>query len=229
MLLLGSSTALMARVNALFEVDLKKTVALSTLRQLGIMVLVLGAGLPMLTFFHILTHALFKALLFMCSGGLIHACQDRQDLRLIGGVIYSLPVTSMVINLSNYALCGFPFLAGFYSKDLLLEVILGRDLFGAAYLLLFGVVGLSVAYSLRFTYFSLVVFDDRSVIRPRSEEDWLTVGAKSVLIGLSVRGGALIRWLTRSTPWIVRLPLRLKRFALFRIGGGAVLGVWIIF
>lgn len=135
--MVGTLTTFMARTNALIEVDFKKTVALSTLSQLGLIVSVLGVGVPLLAYFHILTHALFKALLFMCRGRVIHLCEDKQDLRSIGGLIYALPVTSTIINLSNYALWGFPFLAGFYSKDLFIEITLRKGLEGVGYFMFF--------------------------------------------------------------------------------------------
>lgn len=82
----GVVTCLMARFSALYENDLKKIVALSTLSQLGVMIMALGLGLPILSFFHLITHALFKALLFICAGTIIHNIQNNQDVRLIGNL-----------------------------------------------------------------------------------------------------------------------------------------------
>jgi NADH-ubiquinone oxidoreductase chain 5 len=78
----------------------------------------------LLYYFHILSHALFKALLFMCAGNIIHCRGDTQDLRKIGFISKQIPVTCVCINTSNLALCGAPFIAGFYSKDLVLETLL---------------------------------------------------------------------------------------------------------
>lgn len=126
-LFIGTLTAFIAGINALLEVDLKKIIALSTLSQLGLIVATLGAGAPILAYFHIMVHALFKAILFICRGKFIHLLDGNQDLRQIGGNVYSFPVTGLIINLANYALIGFPFLAGFYSKDLLLEDMLRKN------------------------------------------------------------------------------------------------------
>lgn len=82
----GVITCLIARFSALYENDLKKIVALSTLSQLGVIVMALGLGFPMLRFFHLITHALFKALLFVCAGTIIHSMQNNQDIRLMGGL-----------------------------------------------------------------------------------------------------------------------------------------------
>lgn len=118
-------TTFMARLRAIQEVDSKKVVALSTLSQLGVIIGAIGAGLPELAFFHLLTHALFKALLFICAGKIIHEVGGTQDVRAIGGVSARLPYTVRCLNVANIALCGIPFLAGFYSKDLLVELEVG--------------------------------------------------------------------------------------------------------
>lgn len=227
-LVLGVLTTVIARTNALLETDFKKTIALSTLSQLGIIVTVLGTGMPILAYFHMLIHALFKALLFICRGKVIHLCQRGQDLRLIGGILYSLPVTCVVINTSNYALCGVPFLAGFYSKDFLVERMLGKDLVDIVYLMLFRAVGLSITYSLRFTYFSLVRFSHQRALGAGSLEEWVIIKAKLVLVGFSIAGGSLVFWTRLTTPWALRLPLSSKYFALLGLGAGSLLGLWLI-
>lgn len=121
LLVLGGGTMLIAGIGAMLEVDLKKIVALSTLRQLGLIVIRLSVGIYLFTLFHLLTHACFKALLFLCSGKIIHDLGGCQDIRFIGGLASYLPVTGSCFFLANVSLCGFPFLAGFYSKDLILE------------------------------------------------------------------------------------------------------------
>ena len=112
----------MAGLGANFEYDLRRIIALSTLRQLGLMIITISIGLSGLAFFHLLTHALFKTLLFMCSGGVIHSIGDSQDIRFIGGLSFYMPFTSSCLMVSNFALCGMPFLSGFYSRDFILEM-----------------------------------------------------------------------------------------------------------
>jgi NADH:ubiquinone oxidoreductase subunit 5 (chain L)/Multisubunit Na+/H+ antiporter, MnhA subunit len=117
--LIGSLTALFASSVALYQFDLKKVIAYSTTSQLGLMVVAISLGFPRLAFFHICTHAFFKSLLFLCSGRVIHNLKKEQDFRKIKRL--PLPFTTRCIIVGNIALCGFPFLAGFYSKDLILE------------------------------------------------------------------------------------------------------------
>lgn len=190
--LIGSLTTLMARVSANFETDLKKIVALSTLRQLGIIIFTLALGFAELAFFHLLTHAIFKALLFLCSGKVIHESGETQDSRAIGGLAVSLPYTRICINLSNLALCGFPFIAGFYSKDLLVERGLIIDLrflsLGFAGLS----VGLSAAYSIRLTYRRMLNFRRQSPLRGRKEEDNIIYKAKLGLALIALIRGSLL-------------------------------------
>lgn len=113
-----------AGIGANFEYYLKKMIALSTLSQLGLMVGIVSFGSPRLAFFHLLTHALFKALLFMCAGVVIHAVMDSQVIRFMSNLSFQLPFTSSCLGVSSLALCGMSFLAGFYSKDLILEMVL---------------------------------------------------------------------------------------------------------
>nr|YP_009680608.1 NADH dehydrogenase subunit 5 [Monodontina vondembuschiana]QDH07408.1 NADH dehydrogenase subunit 5 [Monodontina vondembuschiana] len=118
---IGGLTLLMAGLSACYEVDLKKIIALSTLSQLGLMMFTVGIGYPIIAVFHLFTHALFKALLFLCAGSVIHCTGDVQDGRILGSIGRLLPFSSGCLILSSAALCGMPFLSGFYSKDLVLE------------------------------------------------------------------------------------------------------------
>lgn len=141
----------MAGISAIMECDMKKIIALSTLRQLGVIIARIGLGLPILALFHLLTHALFKALLFICAGTLITVHGHRQELRFIGLLRKQIPLTLRALVVSNMALCGRPFISGFYSKDFILETIF-FDSFNVLVVMLFGVSTiLTTAYSIRFT------------------------------------------------------------------------------
>lgn len=121
LLVVSLVTVLVSGVGACVEVDLKKVVALSTLSQLGVMMFALGIGAYELAFFHLVTHALFKALLFLRVGRVIHSSSGSQELRDIGGLRARIPCSRACWFLSSMCLMGIPFLRGFYSKDLIIE------------------------------------------------------------------------------------------------------------
>lgn len=148
----GSITMLMAGLAAMFEIDMKKMIALSTLRQLGVMIIVLGGGMPLLAFFHLLSHAYFKAMLFMCAGMLIHNIKDYQDIRNMSLGLSSIPAVIAILIVANLSLCGLPFLRGFYSKDLVLEsLIIGGASLPFMFIMFVG-TALTVAYSCRLRF-----------------------------------------------------------------------------
>nr|AIL54764.1 NADH dehydrogenase subunit 5 [Siboglinum ekmani] len=121
LMIFSSLTMVMASINASMHFDMKKIVALSTLSQLGLMMLSLSILSPLFTFFHLITHAMFKALLFLCVGTIIFYVEHNQDMRMINNLNKIMPLTSSSLLIANLALCGIPFLAGYFSKDLILE------------------------------------------------------------------------------------------------------------
>ena len=118
----GSITSFMASTIGLFQNDLKKIIAYSTCSQLGYMMFTIGLSNYHLTLFHLYNHAFFKALLFLSAGSVIHALNNEQDLRKMGGLFKIMPLTYIFFIIGSLALIGFPFLSGFYSKDLILEI-----------------------------------------------------------------------------------------------------------
>nr|VFU78838.1 NADH dehydrogenase subunit 5 [Proasellus rectus] len=218
-------TTLMASVSALSECDLKKIVALSTLSQLGVMAMTLSLGLPHLALFHLMTHATFKALLFMCSGKIIHTLGDTQDIRSMGSLTCSMPLTTAFFNLANLALCGFPFLAGFYSKDMLVEVVLMNDTNALLLLLICFMVGLSSAYSTRLTLLSLFNGPSTPVCLVASDEDKEVSGAYIMLGVLAVVSGATLSWLLLPSPHMVLLSPSLKILTLTLTLTGVLVGL----
>nr|VFU78782.1 NADH dehydrogenase subunit 5 [Proasellus ibericus] len=222
-------TTLMASASALSECDLKKIVALSTLSQLGVMVVTLSAGLPLLALFHLMTHATFKALLFMCSGKIIHSMGDTQDIRMMGSMAYCLPLTAAFFNLANLALCGFPFLAGFYSKDMLVEALLMSDMNIMTLALVCLAVGLSSAYSIRLTLVALFNSPSTPTVLSASDEDSQVSGAYLMLGTLAVTSGATLSWLLLPSPCVVLLPCALKTLAPVVTLAGAGVGLMLAF
>jgi NADH-ubiquinone oxidoreductase chain 5 len=112
----------MADLGANFEYDLNKIIALSTLSQLGLIIGAVSVGFVDLAFFHLLTHAIFEALLFVCAGVNIHTIRDSRDIRCMGNLSFPVPFTSVCLSVSSFASCGIPFVAGFCSKDLILQI-----------------------------------------------------------------------------------------------------------
>ncbi len=118
---LGALTAFVAATIALTQWDIKRVIAYSTMSQLGYMFFAIGVSAYGAALFHLMTHAFFKALLFLGAGSVIHALDGEQDLRKMGGLWRKLPVTCLLMWIGSLALAGVPFFAGFYSKDMILE------------------------------------------------------------------------------------------------------------
>nr|YP_010835983.1 NADH dehydrogenase subunit 5 [Perlomyia levanidovae]WGC89502.1 NADH dehydrogenase subunit 5 [Perlomyia levanidovae] len=223
LLLFAGLTMFMAGLGANFEFDLKKIIALSTLSQLGLMMSILAMGFPKLAFFHLLTHALFKALLFMCAGAIIHNMKDSQDIRFMGGLVKHMPLTSLCFNLSNLALCGAPFLAGFYSKDLILEIVSLSYMNYFSFMLYFVSTGLTVCYSLRLVYYAMSGEFNTFSLHPLNDEGWIMLRGMLPLAFMAVMGGCMLSWVLFPTPDMICLPLYLKTLAL----SVSVLGGWL--
>jgi proton-translocating NADH-quinone oxidoreductase chain L len=126
LIVVGSLTALIAGLVGVAQNDLKKIIAYSTCSQLGYMVLACGCQQYLSSFYHLFNHAFFKALLFLGAGAVIHSLSDEQDIRKMGGLVYSMPFTYLSAFVGSLALTGFPFLTGYYSKDVLLELTLSN-------------------------------------------------------------------------------------------------------
>merc|ERR1711970_932480 len=175
-LLLSSLTIFMAGLGANFEYDLKKIIALSTLSQLGVIMRILSLGYPNLAFFHLLRHALFKALLFICAGAVIHNIKNYQDIRLI----------------ANLALCGSPFIAGFYSKDLILEIAFIMNINIFIFLLYCLATGLTVCYTFRLVFYTLTGNFNLHRLYSITDESYLMTTPILFLSRGAIFGGAFL-------------------------------------
>nr|QCU46682.1 NADH dehydrogenase subunit 5 [Lucilia sericata] len=227
LLLLSGLTMFMAGLGANYEFDLKKIIALSTLSQLGLMMSILSMGYYKLAFFHLLTHALFKALLFMCAGAIIHNMNNSQDIRLMGSLSLMMPLTSSCFNVANLALCGMPFLAGFYSKDLILETVSLSYINMFSFFLYFFSTGLTVCYSFRLVYYTMTGDSNFSSLNMLNDEGWVMLKSMMGLLILSIFGGSMLSWLIFPTPMVVVLPSYLKLLTLFVCIVGGIMGYMI--
>ena len=152
--LIGASTAIFAASVGLCQNDIKRVIAYSTCSQLGYMFFACGVSAYSAGIYHLLTHAFFKALLFLGAGSVIHAMSDEQDMRKMGGLRKRIPLTYWLMIVGTLALTGFPFLSGFYSKDLILEAAFARDTGVGYYAFYIGifVAGLTAFYSWRLIF-----------------------------------------------------------------------------
>nr|UTC33555.1 NADH dehydrogenase subunit 5 [Ostrinia furnacalis] len=225
LLLLSGLTMFMAGISANYEFDLKKIIALSTLSQLGLMMSILSMGMPDLAFFHLLTHAMFKALLFMCAGVIIHMMMDIQDIRFMGGISNFIPITSLCMNVSNMALCGIPFLAGFYSKDLILEMVSLSNLNFFIFLLYYISTGLTMFYSFRLTMYLMINDYNLLSVYNLYDEDFIMLKSMVILLFMSVISGSFLMWLIFSYPYMIFLPFNMKMMVIYV----SILGIFLGF
>lgn len=155
LLVFSVGTLFISGWSANFESDIKKIIALSTLSQLGLMIITLAMGIKDLAFFHLIRHAIFKSSLFMCAGVIIHMSDSTQDSRKIRTLSLSSPFLIFVFSLCNISLLGFPFLSGFYSKDLLLECTFSSIFNNLMCALVVVSTGFTVSYSLRVIFLAI--------------------------------------------------------------------------
>nr|YP_010140033.1 NADH dehydrogenase subunit 5 [Hylica paradoxa]QQK57677.1 NADH dehydrogenase subunit 5 [Hylica paradoxa] len=142
---------------AMFEYDLKKIIAFSTLSQLGLMMSSLYMGFPVFCYFHMLSHAMFKSLLFLCAGIFIYYMGNNQDIRNMGSVCFFVPFTTSCFNISNMSLCGVPFLSGFYSSDLIIDISSFNGMSVFFFFFYYVSLGMTSFYSSRLFYYSMMM------------------------------------------------------------------------
>jgi NADH-ubiquinone oxidoreductase chain 5 len=150
----GAMTAFFASATALVQNDLKRVIAYSTCSQLGYMVFACGTSNYNVGIFHLSNHAFFKALLFLSAGSVIHALSDEQDMRKMGGLLRLVPYTYATMFIGSLSLMGFPFMAGFYSKDIILELAFSKFILSSHFAYWLGVVSafFTSFYSMRLIY-----------------------------------------------------------------------------
>lgn len=217
LLFISTLTIFISGIVAVFEFDLKKIIALSTLRQLGIIIFSISLGLYRVAFFHLITHALFKALLFLCAGILIHGVGGSQDIRIYGSLSLNYPLVGVCLNLANLSLCGIPFISGFYSKDLIVELACQSSWNIFIIFMIFISLGLTVVYSIRLAFRRFVNFIGSYSLHASCDEDYILVSPVIFLSTVSLVSGPTLSWLLISSPSLIFLPTILKMGALIII------------
>jgi NADH-ubiquinone oxidoreductase chain 5 len=176
MMFVGSMTAFFASTTGLFQNDLKKVIAYSTCSQLGYMIFACGLSNYDVSLFHLSNHAFFKALLFLGAGSIIHAISDEQDMRKMGGLKNILPFSYSTSLIGSLALIGFPFLSGFYSKDIILEIAYAKYTLASHFCFYLGTISafFTAFYSTRliFLVFLSNSNGNKIIIQNANESEW---------------------------------------------------------
>nr|YP_010835905.1 NADH dehydrogenase subunit 5 [Apphia rufipenna]WGC89424.1 NADH dehydrogenase subunit 5 [Apphia rufipenna] len=225
LLFMSILTMLFSSICANYEFDLKKIIALSTLSQLGLMMTSLILNMVDLSFLHLLTHAMFKSLLFLCSGIFIFHMNDNQDIRLMGSVCNSMPFTTSCFNISSMALCGIPFLSGFYSKDLIVESYLTFNMNLFIFVMFYLSLGLTSSYSIRLFYYSMLMNSKLMSMNFMMDKFNLMKLSIYFLTFFSVFFGCLQMWMINLDMEILIMPYYMKIMTLMMVMTGIWLGM----
>lgn len=212
LIIMSSRTAIYARLTACWEQDIKKIIAYSTLSQIAIIIFAISLRNRNLAFFHLITHALFKSIIFI-TAGIIIMNSSYQDIRHMGRIIKNCPIISSAIGISIIALIALPFISGFFSKDIILEIILKSSFIQILTILIISSVGITVTYSLRLIKITYKIYN-------KNKKDTTTIHYNFIEIPLliispiSIITGACLSWITFPQQRFI-LPFYIKITILF--------------
>ncbi|KAH0438096.1 hypothetical protein IEQ34_023226 [Dendrobium chrysotoxum] len=196
----GAMTSFLAATTGILQNDLKRVIAYSTCSQLGYMIFACGISNYSVSVFHLMNHAFFKALLFLSAGSVIHAMSDEQDMRKMGGLASSFPLTYAMMLMGSLSLIGFPFPTGFYSKDVILELAYTKYTISGNFAFWLGSVSVLFTsyYSFRFIFLTfLVPTNSFGRDRLRCHDAPIPMAIPSILLAL---GSLFVGYLAKSTP-----------------------------
>ena len=168
----GAITTVFSSLIGLFQQDIKKVIAYSTMSQLGMMVIAIGLSSYTLALFHLINHAFYKGLLFLCAGAVIHAVADNQDFRKYGGLVSYLPLTYSLMLTASLSLVAFPFMTGFYSKDFILESAYGQYKLSSIIVYFIAAIGamFTTLYSVKVLYLTFLTNPNGSLVNYKSAQ-----------------------------------------------------------
>nr|QDX18092.1 NADH dehydrogenase subunit 5 [Bothriechis aurifer]QDX18093.1 NADH dehydrogenase subunit 5 [Bothriechis aurifer] len=220
-LILGATTTMFAAAAAITQHDIKKIIALSTTSQLGLMMTMLGLNQPALAFLHMTMHSFFKALLFLCSGSFIHNLNNEQDLRMMGNLLKTMPMTSSFTIIANLSLMGMPYLSGFYSKDAIIETMTNSHINLWALTITLIATTLSAAYSMQIILLILTGPTHTTTNLHKETKDYAAPLARLAITSVLI--GSFTKLSTLQTPPMTTMPKMVKLMALTMTLIGVVL------